>query len=112
MNSIERDILAVERASAVIVEMGAELDAQLAQEPRASEQLRLVREATNRITRTANDAIQAYRRARRAIDLRETPASAGDPGERLGEARDAMLSALDAAGRRYPWAPGSRDPSP
>lgn len=90
-----------------IAEFGVELDRALRAEGRPSERLRFVREATNRITRTANDAIQAYRRARRVLDAEVAKgAYRGDPEEtrdRLSTARREMLEALEKAGMRYPW---------
>jgi hypothetical protein len=99
----------VERAAAMIVELGDDLDRHLEDETRPSERMRLLREATNRITRTANDAVQAYRRARRALDAElRRPSADVDAVNRLGErltaARDDVLAALDAANARYPHA--------
>jgi hypothetical protein len=105
--SLERDILLVQRASVQITELGVELDQALRAEGRPTERLRLVRDATNRITRAANDAIQAYRRARRALDAEAARgASSGDPDTtraRLSAARLGVLAALEKAGMRYPW---------
>lgn len=104
--AIERDVLVVQQASVHIAELGADLDRKLSAETRESERLRCLREATNRITRTANDAIQAYRRARRSLDAEA--AKERDEGatqealKRLTDARLELLAALDAAGSRYP----------
>jgi len=103
------DITLVERAAPHITELGADLDRQLKREMRTTERLRLLREATNRITRTANDAVHAYRRARRALDaeLQRTNADVEGVrrlGERLTAARTDVLRALEAANSRYPWA--------
>jgi hypothetical protein len=101
------DVLAVERAAALIDDLGAELDLRLTREPRAGERLRMLRETTNRITRAANDAIHAYARGRRALEA-ELKRRDGN-GEaalatraRLRAARLDVLRALDAANRRYP----------
>jgi hypothetical protein len=96
----------VERAAAMIVELGSDLDRRLAVETRPAERVRMLREATNRITRTANDAVQAYRRARRSLDAELRRPSADviavrRLGERLTAARDDVLTALDAANTRY-----------
>lgn len=112
--AVERDILLVQRASVQITEFGVELDQALRAEGRPTERLRFVRDATNRITRTANDAIQAYRRARRVLDT-ETAKGAyrGDPDgtrARLSAARLEVLEALEKAGMRYPWSePSARE---
>jgi len=62
-----KDLGVVQQASATILELGAALDAQLLKEQRPTERMRMLRETTNRIVRTANDAAQAYSRASRAI---------------------------------------------
>ena len=51
-----KDLGVVQHASATILELGAALDAQLLKEQRPSERMRMLRETTNRIIRTANDA--------------------------------------------------------
>lgn len=99
----------VERAAAMIVELGSDLDRRLQRETRPAERMRLLREATNRITRTANDAVQAYRRARRSLDAELRRPSADVEamnrlGERLTTARADVLQALEAANARYPQA--------
>ena len=78
-----KDLGVVQQASATILELGAALDAQLLKEQRPSERMRMLRETTNRIVRTANDAAQAMRL-------------------RLDAARLAVMSALEVASRRYP----------
>ena len=66
-----------------------------------------MRETTNRIVRTANDAAQAYSRASRAITAElERPNTNPAPAQamrlRLDAARLAVMSALEVASRRYP----------
>ncbi len=104
--AIERDLLLVQRASALIAELGDDLDQRLRNETRDSERMRCLREATNRITRTANDAIQAYRRARRSLDgesARDRDSDATREAlHRLSAARRDVLAALATAGTRYP----------
>ena len=76
---------------------------------RPEEQLRNLRQATGQITRTANDAIQAYRRVSSALRA-EAEQKDADEAEvaratkELAKARTEMLHALEIAGRRYPWA--------
>jgi hypothetical protein len=106
--SVERDLLLMQRAVELIVEVGIDLDQKLQSEARPSERLRFVREATNRITRAANDAILPYRRAKRALEQESTSSdgraeAAGQLQSRLAAARLALLAALDKAGTRYPW---------
>jgi hypothetical protein len=98
----------IERASALIAELGVQLDRHLDGEARPSERMRMLREATNRITRAANDAIAAYRTGVRVLTLeveRNGPnvESAIATLARLREARRTLLQALEAADRRYPW---------
>jgi predicted transcriptional regulator len=102
-----KDLGVVQDASATILELGAALDAQLLKEQRPSERMRMLRETTNRIVRTANDAAQAYSRASRAITAElERPNTNPAPAQamrlRLDAARLAVMSALDVASRRYP----------
>ena len=111
------DITLVERAAPLITELGADLDRRLKRELRTSERLTLLREATNRITRTANDAVHAYRRARRSLDaeLQRTNADVDAVrrlDDRLTTARADVLRALDAANGRYPWAETGAAPDP
>ena len=110
------ELVVVQHASSLIGELGAELDAMLQRETRAAEQLRLVRVATNRITRAANDAIQAYARGRRAVEVElgrdgRDASAALDMRSRLRAARLELLSALEAAKRRYTWSDSSRPPA-
>jgi hypothetical protein len=104
------------RAIALIEDLGADLDRRLPDESRASERLRLLRETTNRITRAANDAIQAYGRGRRTVTAEL--AREGRRGEaalrtqtELKTARADLLRAIARAQRRYPWAEGAHEPS-
>jgi hypothetical protein len=101
------DLEIVESASSAIADLGVELDRHLAMERRPSERMRMLREATNRITRTANDAVHAYRRASRAIKTElERPDVNVEAAElmraRLDEARGRVLQALAVASERYP----------
>jgi hypothetical protein len=100
------DLEVVEGASAAISDLGTALDRQLATERRPSERMRMLREATNRITRTANDAVHAYRRASRAIrNELERPDANVETVElmraRLDDARASVLQALAVANERY-----------
>ena len=108
------DLRVVQRASSLIAELGQELDARLQGEQRTEERLRLLRETTNRITRTANDAVLAYQRASRSLT-----AALGRPNadaaalavmrSHLDTARAQVLGALDVASRRYPTAAPSAE---
>lgn len=101
------DLRMVQRASVIITELGRDLDRQLTVERRPEERLRMLRETTNRITRTANDAVHAYRRASRAVDIELAKAN-GDTAAaremriRLNDARAEVLRVLEIAGGRYP----------
>lgn len=69
----------------------------------------MLRETTNRIIRTANDAVHAYRRAIRAVDIeRARPdadvAAANEMHAHLDAARLEVLRVLELAKKRYPWA--------
>lgn len=103
------DVRVVERAHASILDLSASLDRRLLAEGSPAERLRLLRETTNQITRTANDAIQAYRRASAAVDV-ELQIARGDAQlarkmrQRLGRARGDLLGVLEVASRRYEWA--------
>jgi len=102
-----KDLGVVQHASGTILELGAALDAQLLKEPRPAERMRMLRETTNRIIRTANDAAQAYSRASRAITAElERPNTDPAPAQamrlRLDAARLAVMAALEVASRRYP----------
>ena len=99
---------AVERAAASVIEMNDSLDRLLATEQRPSERLRMLRETTNQITRAANDAIQAYRRARAAVDAELAMATgAHEQAEQmrlsLVTGRAALLAALQETSHRYAW---------
>lgn len=101
------DLRIVQRAGASITELGRDLDRQLASERRPEERLRMLRETTNRITRTANDAVHAYRRASRAIDVElAKPDGDGDAAREmrtlLNDARAEVLRVLETASARYP----------
>jgi hypothetical protein len=101
------DIRAVDRAATRIEEQSVILERHLAAEGRAEEQLRHLRHATGLITRSANDGVQAYRRASTAIRA-ETEREDADPDEvrrateDLRTARARMLAALEVAARHYP----------
>ena len=103
------DLRVIRRATTRIEEVSAALDRQLLAELRPDEQVRLLRQATSQITRAANDAIQAYRRVTEGLQA-ESQRSDTDPSEAermaqtLASARSEMLTALDVASRRYPWA--------
>jgi len=103
------DLQLIQRAPAVIADLTEILDRRLAEEQRDDERLRMLRETTNQITRTANDAIQAYRRARAAVGA-ELEMSDGDwPQARkmsiqLDSARQDVLMALERTSHRYSWA--------
>lgn len=103
------DVRTVQRAAAVIEDLNATLERRLTSEARASERLRMLRETTNQVTRAANDAIQAYRRARATLDA-ELEMPHGDlEGARemrlvLDRARSDLLTALELTSRRYSWA--------
>jgi hypothetical protein len=111
------ELLLMQRASLLIEDVGADLDRQLAAETRAPERVRMLREATVRITRAANDAIQAYRRGRRAVKAELDRDKAGRDATlamqaSLQAARADLLQALQAAGERYPWARDLAPPAP
>lgn len=103
------DVRVVEGATASIVDLNAALDRRLLDEMRPDERLRMLRETTNQITRAANDAIQAYRRARAAINA-ELELPDGDRQQALqmslslDSARSEMLKALEMTSHRYSWA--------
>lgn len=104
------DLRAIERATRRIDELSGILDRQLGNEAREDERLKHLRQATGQITRCANDGIQAYRRASRALRAEEEQADAdldevSAATKALADARAGMLRALDRASRRYPWAP-------
>lgn len=103
------DLRAIRHATTRIEELSATLDRELLREARPEEQLRLLRQTTSQITRTANDAIQAYRRLTEGLRV-ESERSDTDPSEAartaqaLADARAEMLKALEVASQRYPWA--------
>ena len=103
------DLRAIRRATTRIEELSAALDRQLLREKRPEEQLRLLRQTTSQITRTANDAIQAYRRVTEGLRVESErddtdPSEAARLSESLSDARSEMLHALEVASQRYPWA--------
>ncbi|MGI8658969.1 MAG: hypothetical protein ACR2K4_09440 [Candidatus Limnocylindria bacterium] len=103
------DLRAIDRATRRIEELSTILDRQLRGEPRPDEQLKHLRQATGQITRSANDGIQAYRRVSAAIRA-ETEQKDADAIEvaaatqALADARGRMMTALEVASHRYPWA--------
>lgn len=101
------DLSVIQESGALIVELDADLDRRLLKERRPKERLRMLRETTNRITRAANDAVHAYRRASRAVRLElERPdanvEAATATRTRLHKARSDVLAALAVVKRRYP----------
>jgi len=103
------DLRAIERATKRIEELSTILDRQLNDDPRPEEQLKHLRQATGQITRSANDGIQAYRRVSQALRAEgEHPdadeAEVARATQNLADARARMLTALEAASQRYPWA--------
>jgi uncharacterized membrane protein len=103
----EPDVLLLQNAPATIAEYTRILDQRLANEQRPSERTRMLRETTNQITRTANDAIQAYHRARASVaaELEMTNgdwAHAKRMSAQLEVARKDVLAALETARVRYP----------
>ena len=101
------DLRTIQRASTRIAELTVILDRQILADPRPVEQQRYLRQAMGQITRTANDAIQAYRRVTQALRLEEERDDAdrdelAQATRTLSEARAAMLEALAVAGERYP----------
>ena len=103
------DLRAIRHATTRIEELSAQLDGELAREMRPDEQLRLLRQTTSQITRTANDAIQAYRRLTEGLRVESErgdtdPAEATRTAKAIADARSEMLTALEVASRRYPWA--------
>jgi histone H3/H4 len=110
------DLRTVQGASATITELGRELDRQFESERRSAERIRLLRETTNQITRVANDAVHAYRRATRAVTAELAKpggdaAAANEMRTLLTEARRDVLRVLDAARQRYPWTDETVPPS-
>jgi len=111
------DLRTVQHVAARIEAFNATLDAQIAATTRPEERLLRLRDATNQITRAANDAIQAYRRVASSI-RDELAAEHGAKGEAekmqrdLQRARADMLRVLEIASRRYPWAAPWRPDEP
>ena len=102
------DIRVVQDASVAITELRETLDKRLLSEHRESERLRMLRETTNQVTRTANDAIQAYVRLRSALST-EIERPEGDHEAAiemqglLREARAEVLKAIETMNERYAW---------
>lgn len=108
---------ALERTTRRIEELDGILGRQLTAETREDERLNHLRQATGQITRAANDGIQAYRRVAAALKAEAAEADA-DPDEVamatkvLADARARLMTALEVASRRYPWAaPWASPPS-
>jgi hypothetical protein len=104
--SRHRDLQLVQRATPAINEIRTSLNWLLVREMRAAERLRMLREATNRITRTANDAIQAYRRVKAtlAVEIERPDGNRDRARSMLGQlhaARSEMLATLEEASRQY-----------
>lgn len=102
------DIRVVQDASVAITELRETLDKRLASEHRESERMRMLRETTNQVTRTANDAIQAYARLRTALSSEiERPEGDHDAAVEmqrlLREARAEVLKAIETMNERYAW---------
>lgn len=103
------DLRTVQHATALIEELNASLERVLLKEARPGERMRMLRETTNQVTRAANDAIQAYRRARATVEAElELPHGDLEGAQEmrilLDQARADLLAALDLASRRYSWA--------
>lgn len=102
-----QDMALVQRTSLLIADLGSELDLRLASERRPAERMRMLRETTYRITRAANDAVNAYARTSRAIRAELARPGADVSAAReiradLDAARRDVLHALELANRRYP----------
>ena len=112
------DIRALDRATLRIEELSVILDHQLSSgRERDEERLKDLRQATGQITRSANDGIQAYRRVSQALraEVQHADADAvelADATRSLADARARMLTALEAASKRYPWAEPWGPPTP
>jgi hypothetical protein len=103
----EADLLLIQQTPALLEDYARTLDMRLADEQRPEERMRMLREATNQITRSANDAIQAYRRARASVNAElEMPDGDHEHARRMSAdldlARADVLAALEVANRRYP----------
>ena len=101
-----RYVRAIELDSAEIVRLGDELDDQLSRESRPAERMRMLRATTNRITRRANDAIDAYRKGKQLVTAARAAqgdiASIDHMASRLAAARVELLRVLSVAETRYP----------
>ncbi len=103
------DVRVVQRATTSIVDLNESLDRAMRAEPRPDERLRMLRATTNQITRAANDAIQAYRRARAAVHAElQMPGGDRKQAQRmqllLDGGRADILRVLEVTSRRYSWA--------
>ncbi len=104
------DLRVLQRATVHIDELNARLDGALAAEEIETERMRLLREATNQITRAANDGIQAYRRVVGALKSEAARPDSADADAlarvqaALDAARADLLRAIEETSRRYPWA--------
>ena len=106
---ISADLRVIRGSTKLVEEQRRILDRQLVGGRGEAEQLRDLRHATGQITRAANDAIQAYRRVSAALKEEAERADVdADEIARLtkevAQARAEMLTALELASRRYPWA--------
>ena len=107
---ISADLRVIRGSTKVVEEQRGILDRQLAGGRGAADQLRDLRHATGQITRAANDAIRAYRRVSAALkeEAERADVDAAEVGrltKEVAQARVEMLTALELASRRYPWAP-------
>jgi hypothetical protein len=103
------DLRVIQRATSLVRELDGELEAQLRHAAGAADRLRLLRETANQITRTANDAVHAYRRANRSVDTElgrdaANIQAATEVRGLLHAARRDLLAVLDSASRHYPSA--------
>ena len=103
------DVRVVQRATTSIVDLNQSLERAMRAEPRPDARLRMLRETTNQITRAANDAIHAYRRAQAAVHA-ELQMPGGDRKQAqcmqllLDGGRADILRVLEVSSRRYWWA--------
>jgi len=103
------DVRVVQHATTSIVDLNQSFDRAMRAEPRPDERLRLLRETTNQITRAANDAIHAYRRAQAAVHAElQMPGGDRKQAQRmqllLDGGRADILRVLEVTSRRYWWA--------
>jgi hypothetical protein len=101
------DVSLLQRASVLIADLCSDLDRRLELERRPAERRQMLLQTSNRITRAANDAVQAYARTSRAIREELSRPDADVPTaqairSRLDTARRDVLRALEVAKRRYP----------